>query len=403
MHKINRVGKLLVFSFLAATALLSNPKSAFAATYTNPTNLKVYTSPVEGNNCEIVAVWDDVGGVDSYMVYFDELLSYGGGYPAGDPYWINGQAGHERIFGPDYSLPIPSAVTVYSYYNSLWPVNDGNYSTGISASIDPSCPAQFHWVTDSSGNSSIELNDATDTVNYPPVLGTISASSNPIQINTQVNLSAVLSDSNTSDTHTAVWDWGDGTTSSGLVSETNGSGNVTGAHTYLVPGVYSVQLKIVDSGGMSATQTFNYLSVYNPSPTAIFSGARIFDSPAGAVTSNAATTGRVQFGVTSKYDKNGQATGKVSMKFNEANISFESNEINSLVTVNSLATLRGSGTINGAGKYSFLVTGFSGKQEGGTIRFQIKDLAGNVVYDTQPGASDAALPSVVTTGQIVVH
>jgi hypothetical protein len=355
MHKINRVGKLLVFSFLAATALLSNPKSAFAATYTNPTNLKVYTSPVEGNNCEIVAVWDDVGGVDSYMVYFDELLSYGGGYPAGDPYWINGQAGHERIFGPDYSLPIPSAVTVYSYYNSLWPVNDGNYSTGISASIDPSCPAQFHWVTDSSGNSSIELNDATDTVNYPPVLGTISASSNPIQINTQVNLSAVLSDSNTSDTHTAVWDWGDGTTSSGLVSDPQGS------------------------------------------------GARIFDSPAGAVTSNAATTGRVQFGVTSKYDKNGQATGKVSMKFNEANISFESNEINSLVTVNSLATLRGSGTINGAGKYSFLVTGFSGKQEGGTIRFQIKDLAGNVVYDTQPGASDAALPSVVTTGQIVVH
>ena len=38
-----------------------------------------------------------------------------------------------------------------------------------------------------------------------------------------------------------------------------------------------------------------------------------------------------------------------------------------------------------------------------TIRFQIKDQAGIVIYDTQPGAADIAIPTTSVTGQVIIH
>jgi hypothetical protein len=65
----------------------------------------------------------------------------------------------------------------------------------------------------------------------------------------EVDFAAAFADVGTLDTHTAVWDWGDGTTSIGLVAESGGSGNVTGSHTYALPGDYTVTVTVTDDDG----------------------------------------------------------------------------------------------------------------------------------------------------------
>ena len=64
--------------------------------------------------------------------------------------------------------------------------------------------------------------------------------------------SASFSDPGTGDTHTATWEWGDGSTSAGTV----GSGAVgPNSHTYTTPGVYTVQLTVTDNQGATSTAT----------------------------------------------------------------------------------------------------------------------------------------------------
>src|SRR5262249_55648441 len=60
-----------------------------------------------------------------------------------------------------------------------------------------------------------------------PVVGPITAPLVPVAVNTTINVSAPFTDANTMTTHTAVWNWGDNTTSPGTVTETNGAGTVT--------------------------------------------------------------------------------------------------------------------------------------------------------------------------------
>jgi hypothetical protein len=68
-----------------------------------------------------------------------------------------------------------------------------------------------------------------------------------------LDFSVSFTDIGTEDTHTAVWDWDDGTTSSGTVSESGGSGTVTGSHVYSSPGTYYVEATVTDDDGGSDT------------------------------------------------------------------------------------------------------------------------------------------------------
>lgn len=220
-----------------------------------------------------------------------------------------------------------------------------------------------------------------------------------MQINTSVTATANFTDLNTQDTHTAVWDWGDESSSSGTVTETNGSGSVTDSHVYTEPGIYKITLSVTDNDGASGTSTFQYVSAYDSTPQGLFSAARIFDSPAGAYLQNPTLTGRVMFGVTAKYSGSAP-TGRVELNFQAANLNFSASDITSLVIASGKATLRGNGTLNGVSGYSYLITGIDSGQ---TIRFQIKNSSNNVVYDTQPGAADIADPITAVTGQVIVH
>ena len=61
-----------------------------------------------------------------------------------------------------------------------------------------------------------------------------------------LNFTGTFTDIGTMDVHTAVWDWGDTTTSPGTVDESGGSGTVTGEHVFSAPGTYTVNLTVTD-------------------------------------------------------------------------------------------------------------------------------------------------------------
>jgi len=171
-------------------------------------------------------------------------------------------------------------------------------------------------------------------------------------------------------------------------------------------GVYTVNFRAENNTGIWSPVSTDYLAVYNPTSRGLFTGADNFNSPTGADTANPALTGKVTFGISTKYDTNNQPTGTVKMDFKAGNINFVATNLTVLVTdpTSGLATLRGAGTVNGSGSYTVLMTGIDSSQtNGGVIRFQIKDASGNVVYDTQPGSVDTATPTTTVNGHIVVH
>ncbi len=94
---------------------------------------------------------------------------------------------------------------------------------------------------------------ATITVNnVAPSVGTITLTPATVKINTTLSALAAFSDPGIFDTHTAVWNWGNGSTN-GSVTESNGSGQVTGSHTYTSIGSYLISLTVTDNGGLSGS------------------------------------------------------------------------------------------------------------------------------------------------------
>jgi hypothetical protein len=103
-----------------------------------------------------------------------------------------------------------------------------------------------------------EHTNATDTFtwtanNVAPVVAT---PTNTSQSNCSVSISASFTDVGTADTHTAKIHWGDGnTTDPATVAESNGSGTVTGSHTYAGPDSYNVTVDVTDDDGGSTTSS----------------------------------------------------------------------------------------------------------------------------------------------------
>ncbi len=262
-------------------------------------------------------------------------------------------------------------------------------------------------ITDNQGAGST-VTTSVVVLNVTPSVGSITVQSNPVIQGSPFSVNSVIfSDPGVLDTHTAIWNWGDGTTSPGTVVETNGSGYVSATdHVYSAVGTYQITLTVTDNDGAPGTSVFQYAVVYQPSRSGLFSGHSIFASPNGADLQNPNVTGNVHFAVDIKYANNSNVpTGKVSMDFSSGKISLIATSFRYLVINGTQAILTGSGTVNGTSGYSFLVSGIDGTQTGtGYIRFQIIDPAGNVIYDTQTGAAVNAAPTTaVTGGMIVVH
>lgn len=257
--------------------------------------------------------------------------------------------------------------------------------------------------TDGAGNTTTSAFTVT-VVNTPPAIGTITVPQTPIAVKTAASLSAIFADPDPNDPHTATWQWGDGTSTDGVVGQNTVSGN----HAYAQAGLYTVQLTVTDGCGVQAETTYQYIVVYDPNGGFVTGGGWI-SSPAGAYAKDAAFTGKPSINFASKYlpgcsvpSGNNDFQLKPSLKFSGTGYEW-------LVISGAKAVARGTGTINGTGIYGFLLASVDGRLEGSkkADRFRIKiwdKISEALFYDNQPGAADDADPAtVVGGGSLVVH
>ena len=249
--------------------------------------------------------------------------------------------------------------------------------------------------------------------NEAPLTGVINAPIDPNNIVNAISVNMPFTDSDVNDTHSAVWDWGDGTqcdTSVDIdcsVAENGGIGTTTATHTYSTPGVYTLTVTISDSELM-ASSTFEYVVVYNPDGGFV-TGGGWFDSPEGAYTPDSNLTGKANFGFVSKYHNGAQIpSGETQFQFKVADLRFHSDEYQWLVVNNAKAQYKGDGMINGEGNYGFMITVIDGalSQQGDDLfRMKIWDKSTDeVVYDNKIDASDDADPTTeLGGGSLVIH
>lgn len=274
-------------------------------------------------------------------------------------------------------------------------IQDGTYTTTVSVKDEHG--------NETKGTVAVLVNNAL------PVLGAISAPVIPTPNNTAINVAANFSDSGILDTHLAVWNWGDGTSSAGEIRESNGSGTVSGNHVYMTAGVYEVSLTLKDESDSIVRATFQYVVVYDVSAGFVTGGGNI-NSPVGAYTPNPALTGKATFGFVSKYQKGANVpTGSTQFHFHAAGFDFASTNYQWLVIAGAKAQYKGSGTVNGVGSYGFMLTAVDGAISGGggvdTFRIKVWDSqTGNIVYDNQMGSADNTTPSTtIENGSIIIH
>ena len=228
--------------------------------------------------------------------------------------------------------------------------------------------------------------------NAAPIVGAISAPAAPIQINSSFSVSASFSDIDSEDTHTATWDWGDGTSSQGTV----GINTVSGGHLYVSQGVYIITLTVADDSNAIGSSEFRYLVAYSPSSAKV-SGSRNFNSPAGALIDNPTATGSAKFGFNTAFVNN-QTTGNAKFMFED--IDFTSSSINWVVVTGQKIQIEGIGSILGrSGQYKIYISALDTADPGeniDTVRVIISESdTNNVIYDSQVGASQVADPTAI--------
>lgn len=227
----------------------------------------------------------------------------------------------------------------------------------------------------------------------------------PVLTGSTVTASAQFTYPNYGDTVQGTWQWGDGSQSPATITP-SGVGSVSDTHTYAASGVYTVTLSLTDtSNGVTSNTSYQYVTVYDNGSS--FAGGKSFMSPTGAIPTNPSVTGKATFGINVKYSSSNAVTGSVKFDFKIADMSFASTSLSFLVTTGGKGIVAGTGTLNGNAGYSFLASGIDGSKKTNTtdlIRFQIKDSAGTVVYDSQPGTAGLADPATpVDTGNVRVN
>lgn len=283
---------------------------------------------------------------------------------------------------------------------------NGTFSVAVDCSSLADGPIAYAaTATDASGNVSDPASASGDkstavTPNTPPQIGAITGPVAPVPVGTSVSVSVSISDPDDGDAFSATFDWSDGTTSQlGIAS---GGTTAASTHTYQLPGVYPVRLRVSD-GEADASTAFEYVVVYDPSGGFVTGGGR-FESPVGAYVADPELFGKATFGFVSKYKRGASVpSGETEFQFHAASFNFKSTSYEWLVVSGTKAQFKGEGTVNGSGTYRFLLTCIDGSPD--RIRMKVIDQAtGALVYDNQIGANDTDAPTLgITGGSIIVH
>jgi large repetitive protein len=254
--------------------------------------------------------------------------------------------------------------------------------------------------TDASGNSQTSQT-ATVTIAHnitAPITGT------PFLVGNTVNFTGVFWDK-AGNKHTAVWTIDDNTSVKGAVTEPSGTknGKVTGSYKFTATGIYRLQMNITDQNKLTSYCNTNedqeeIIVIYDPNGGYTYGGG-YFNSPAGALSSDASATGKGNFGFTVNYYKGATLPkGETQFEFKVGDFQYNALNFEYLSVSGYKAVFTGSGKIiGGISGVSFTMYVIDGALDGtrvDKVRLKIYNKnTGYVYYDNEPGKSDAANPT----------
>jgi len=239
-------------------------------------------------------------------------------------------------------------------------------------------------------------------------------SGNPFKIGSTVNFSGTFWDK-PGNRHTSKWLVDNSSVVTGTLTEPSGNqnGKVTGSYKFNNPGVYKLQMNVTDQTGVTSYANTNgdldaIVVIYDPNGGNTYGGG-YYNSPAGALKSNPTAIGKASYGFAMNYFKNStNPKGETQFEFTVGDFEFNALNFDYLVISNSMAQFKGTGKITGGQSgVGFTMTVVDGQFDGSgvdKIRMKIYNKnTGTVIYDNQPGASDAALPiQAVGTNSVIV-
>jgi PKD repeat protein len=240
-----------------------------------------------------------------------------------------------------------------------------------------------------------------DTVNYP---------SGPVKVSVPITASAAFTDPGILDTHTALWQWGEGRSSPGTVSETLGSGSIANSHSYARAGLYTVGLTVTDKDGGVDSTTKGYMVIFDPNAGGL-SASGTLATRAGECALKPTASGTANLRLYAKYGVGGSPAISATMSFTfpAGGLNFALTSPSYLVVVGSMAFFEGTGTLAGrAGSYGCQVSVVDGQVAGGggvdKARVRIWNRGtGQVVYDNQPGLVQLNAANRPITGSVVIR
>jgi autotransporter-associated beta strand protein len=181
----------------------------------SPANLQVTPNPVaEGGTVTLSGGIMNPAPLDTHTVIID---------------WGDGSEPTTLELG----VGVRSFQASHQYLDDAGPGSSTAYTITITVTDDD----------EQSGNqgTSVAVNNVAPDVNTITGTGGVRGQ--------ELDFSAAFADAGTLDTHTASWDWGDGTTSSGSLTETGGAGTASASHVFTASGVYTVTLTLTDNDG----------------------------------------------------------------------------------------------------------------------------------------------------------
>lgn len=168
--------------------------------------------------------------------------------------------GDEVFFDATGSTDVDSPISFYA-----WEFGDGTPAVVVSG---PTVTHTFRengdpyvklTVSDPSGAQGT-VTQKVVVANVPPSVA-VDAVPDFIVAGVAESYGGSYTDPGTADTHVALWDFGDGETDPGTISESGGSGTVSTSYAYAIPGTYTLTLIVTDDdeGAGSATAVVQVL------------------------------------------------------------------------------------------------------------------------------------------------
>ncbi|MEM7132441.1 MAG: PKD domain-containing protein [Chloroflexota bacterium] len=203
-----------------------------------------------------VCVTDDDGdvGCDTLTITVSALPNAPPDANAGGPY-SNDEGSVVTLDGTGSSDTDDGTIVSYE-----WDLdNDGEYddASGITATVtfdDNGTYIIGLRIMDDEGAIATAVADIT-IANLAPTL--VAGAQQTVAITQLVTVSASYVDAGSLDTHTATIEWGDGTSEAGIISGSNGTGNVAGTHQYVNEGTYTVAIELCDNGNACASDSLS--------------------------------------------------------------------------------------------------------------------------------------------------